>query len=314
MTCTIDWSLSPDEYAGLYGMTTRPNLLQDIIYGKAVCAGTGKSLRHGLIYSDGQKAGVVQIVTSTRFAGKIQTMALDRGPLWLDGFGKESHRAAFFGELARHYPREFLRILRIIPEWEDMPAIRTSLSHAGFRRINRPGYSTAWLDLRPDPKKIRRNMRPNWRGALRKAEKSDIETVWNFDAAQIDTLLSLYTQDKAQRRYKGPSPKFLYMLASAYSKSNNLMIGWALSRGRICSAMMALCHGRAATWQTGWNDDTGRSVCAGNLLLWQAAIHLKERGIHDVDLGGYDQTHSPGLQRFKQGTGAQHLTLAGHYI
>jgi lipid II:glycine glycyltransferase (peptidoglycan interpeptide bridge formation enzyme) len=78
--------------------------------------------------------------------------------------------------------------------------------------------------------------------------------------------------------------------------------------------MMFLIHGQAATYQVGWSNQAGRDLNAHNLLLWQAMLELRQRGIKRLDLGGVNTTRSAGLARFKIGTGGQVLKLPGTYL
>jgi lipid II:glycine glycyltransferase (peptidoglycan interpeptide bridge formation enzyme) len=75
--------------------------------------------------------------------------------------------------------------------------------------------------------------------------------------------------------------------------------------------MLFLVHGEAATYQIGWVGDAGRDLGAHNLLLWQAILKLRERGVRVLDLGGVDTARGAGLARFKIGTGGEVVTLAG---
>jgi len=56
----------------------------------------------------------------------------------------------------------------------------------------------------------------------------------------------------------------------------------------------------------------GRQSCAHNLLLWRIMCDLEQKGHTHLDLGRADL--SPGLRRFKIGTGANIDHLAGTYL
>ena len=80
----------------------------------------------------------------------------------------------------------------------------------------------------------------------------------------------------------------------------------------MIAAVMIFIHGRGATYQAGWTTPYGRDKGAHHLLLWQAIVALKQRGVTSFDLGGH--THdNEGLMRFKQGLGGHEITLIGSY-
>lgn len=83
----------------------------------------------------------------------------------------------------------------------------------------------------------------------------------------------------------------------------------ARRNGAPVAALLYLRHGVRATYQIGWTGAAGRAVNAQTLLLWQAALHLRDRGVQRFDLGTIDTETAPGLARFKLGTGARARAL-----
>ncbi|NCC21268.1 MAG: GNAT family N-acetyltransferase [Alphaproteobacteria bacterium] len=313
MNATIDWSLSAAEYQDLFQRIPRSTLLQDAVYGIVCAKRNHQRVRWGLIRLDGQKAGIVQILEAGLLNNAIHAVLLDRGPLWLPGYGSDSHRESFFAEFGHQFPRRPGRKRRIIPEWSESPQACESMARTGFTRRPRPGYQTFWIDLRPPEESLRKAMRQKWRNSLNKAEKAGIEVVWETKAANISDIISVYKLDRSERRYGGASPDFVQNLAGEYQKTRGLMVGRALWNGNFCSAIILLCHGRAATYQLGWNSASGREVSANALLLWKGCEKLKARGIDDLDLGGFNE-EAEGLRRFKAGLGGTEISLAGQYL
>ena len=64
----------------------------------------------------------------------------------------------------------------------------------------------------------------------------------------------------------------------------------------------------------GWNGPLGRKMYANNLLLYTEVVHLLERGIHWMELGGIDYIETEENARFKDGMKPKHYQLSGEFI
>lgn len=306
------------EWQERFARLRRPSLLQSYDYARAVCPLNHQKARWGLIEIDGAEAGLVQILEAGIAGNLLHAIILDCGPCWFEGFGAPAHKEAFFGEFARQFPRRFGRRRRVIPDWEDGASAQAALEEVGYKRLDRPGYQTVWLDLRQDEQTLLAAMKPQWRNKLKKAANADLQAVWDEKGADLPFLLTNYQLDKATKGYEGPSMPLARALAMRFAGSGNLLIGKAVVNAqqddRPVAALMILCHGRAATWQIGWNSDEGRTMAAQNFLVWRAALYLKDRGIEFFDLGGINDETAAGVRDFKKGTGGEISVLAGHYI
>lgn len=306
MNCNIKWnSLSLAEWQERFATIRRANLLQSYAYAQAACPLYRQRARWGLILLDGQEAGLVQIMEAGLFKNLIHGLILDRGPLWFDGCGTPAQQKAFFAEFNRQFPRRWGRKRRIISETVD-PSVMT-----GYKKIDRPGYQTIWLDLDPDEETLRKNLKAQWRNKLAKAEKAGLAVEWDDTGAFFSLLLRNYLRDQATKGYDGPSADLLIALAKNFG--TGMLIGRAKWKDQTVASIMILCHGQSATYQVGWSLEPGRKVAAHNFLLWQAVLELKKRNIRDLDLGGINDESAKGVKAFKQGMGGQEITLAGHY-
>lgn len=308
--CEILWnSLSPELWRERVLQVRRLPLLQSLDYALAVGPLYKQKPRLGLITIDGAEAGLCMMLEVKAFGTGLQALMLDRGPVWLEGFGSKDHFEAFTAELKRQFPKRFGRKLRFIPEMEKSGEI---LERQGFHKTG-PAYETLWLDITNKHDDLRAGLKKKWRGSLTKAEGAKLEIQWEGPEKHINWFLSVYSQDKQQKDYRGASVKTLSALASVFHGNKNLLIGRAL-RGDICvGAIMLLCHGASATYQAGWSNDLGRKLCAHHLLLWHALDVLKHKGIKDFDLGGVNDAQAAGVRKFKEGLGGDLVILPGLY-
>lgn len=310
--CEIIWQ-SPDStsWRQRYNNLRRASLLQSPDYARACAVLNRQTARGAVIRIGGVEAGIVQVLETRFLHGAVQGVALDRGPLWLDGFGAPEHQAAFFRTFAKEYPPRLGRRRRVIPEAPETPGLQAVLHECGFRRLPGEPYKTIWLDLEKNMEKIKAGLRANWRNHLNQAEKSGLAVKWDSGTAFLPWLLRHYQRDRVTKGYSGPSVPMAQAMARAFSQSGGLLLGRAMRDDRGVAAVLILSHGASATYQVGWSGEEGRKLSAHNLLLWGALGELKQRGVKDFDLGGINDETAKGVTEFKRGMGGDETVLCG---
>lgn len=295
-----DWDAAHRQSAGA--------LQQDWAYG-ATMRLLGVQVLRASIEQDGSRLGLAQFIV--RSFGPVGSISLcSRGPIWL-GAVPAADKARACRALKASAPLRGLRLALITPE--DSQAQAHGLP--AWRRVM-TGYATVTLDLDRPESALRADLDGKWRNRLVAAETSEL-TVHRIgtNPGQYRWLLD---QEEAQRQTKGLSGLPLsfyepYIQSRQQPAQCVLSLRADLGRDRV-AAMMFLIHGQAATYQVGWSNEAGRDLNAHNLLLWQAMLELRQRGVKRLDLGGVNTTRSAGLARFKIGTGGQVLRLAGTYL
>jgi lipid II:glycine glycyltransferase (peptidoglycan interpeptide bridge formation enzyme) len=181
------------------------------------------------------------------------------------------------------------------------------LEVGGFRLIS--GAELALIHL-SKPNEMRARMGQKWRNQLRKAERSDLTIVNQaLDAERHKWFLAAEAEQQRLQRYSSYPAGFL--LAYAAANKGEARVFTAQLQGQPVAAMLMLRHGTMATYQAGVTTPEGRRYCAHNLLLWQMMCDHERRGGTILDLGRADL--SPGLRRFKLGSGAITEKLSGTY-
>ncbi|MGB0719716.1 MAG: lipid II:glycine glycyltransferase FemX [Bdellovibrionales bacterium] len=287
-------------------------MLQSYAYGLGQSRiGVQQRPRYGLIEIDGRKAGVLQILEAGALKNTLHAVILDRGPLWLDGFGEKRHWEAFLSAFSREFPARLGRKRRFIPEIDANSFILDLLHAYGWRQKSGSGYQTLWLDLTQSEDVLRKDLKKNWRNVLTKAEKSGLELVFDDTGRDLPWLLQHYTADRAAKGYDGPSVSLLKAMAAHALPRKEMLTAMACLRGKPVAGVLIFCHGGSATYQIGFTDDQGRSTGAHHMLLWHAVLALKARGIKDFDLGGLNDDTAKGVAAFKHGMGGDLLALPG---
>jgi len=172
------------------------------------------------------------------------------------------------------------------------------------------GAELAMIDL-ISPSEMRVRLGQKWRNQLKKAERSGLKIKdAPLDATQHKWFLEAEAAQQKSRGYKSFPTGFL--LAFAAINPGKARMFTATLDNQPIAAMLVLQHGAMATYQAGVTTETGRRTCAHNLLLWTIMNDLYARGIQSLDLGRADL--SPGLRRFKLGSGASIEHLAGSFF
>ena len=274
----------------------------------AACSALGSHVIRAEVRLDGQAIALAQFICR-RFLGLAHAAVCTRGPVWLADSGEAARRDAY-RLLRRTAPLPRLRGLFLTPESEmEDPA----LSAARMAQVMTP-YSTAVLDLTRDLDDLRAAQKGKWRNRLVHAERSGL-TVRPLKArpGALDWLLAAETAQQRAKRYAALPPALIPAWQEAEGKDSLLTLA-AEEAGEITAAMLFLIHGTGATYHIGWSNAAGRAVSAHNLLLWRAIKSLKRRKIRWLDLGGLNTEDTPGIARFKLGSGARLHTLCGTWF
>jgi hypothetical protein len=208
-------------------------------------------------------------------------------------------------------------------QWLDRPGLRlisrSDAPKAVLRRLARHGGVTvatglaqgvglvplltdrfvALWDVTAAPAALRAALHGKWRNRLTSA---DVRVQRGGDLAAV------LQQEGAQRATRG-----YRALPAAFTQAlprDALHLWQWRQAGQMQAAMCFVRHGNWATYHIGWATDVARRHGVHQVMLWQAAMALRDEGVRMIDLGDVNTDAAPGLARFKLGTGAA-LTPVG---
>ena len=161
----------------------------------------------------------------------------------------------------------------------------------------------AELDLAPCATARRAAQHGKWRNRLKRAEASDLNVTARPLLLPQDA--PLLAQETAQRRRRGYAA-LPHAFTEKWTKlaPDSTLLLTARENGTPVGFMLMLLHAPVATYHIGWSGPRGRALNVHNLLLWRASQDLAARGYTRLDLGRTDTARTPGIARFKMGTGA----------
>ena len=289
-------------------------LQQHPVYGLALQSFGATALCASFL--DGDTVLGSALVMHRKILGVFRANTLFRGPLWhRDDLSQEKKLSCIKALCCAFSPWRW-NFLAVMPEETASTGMDAHYKTAGLRKIM-TGFSTAWIDLRPEPAVLRASLKGKWRNQLVKAEKEKLEiSIGGRKPHQYGWLLEKESEQRSRRRYQatplGLVPAFL-AAATPKSGCSALSVSALKDRKKVAGALFLL-HGNSATYHIGWAGEDGRALNAQNRVLWEGMLALKDAGIRFLDLGGLNTAELAGIARFKLGTGATPITLAGTFI
>jgi Acetyltransferase (GNAT) domain len=186
--------------------------------------------------------------------------------------------------------------VRRLARWPGLTVVTPGEPLAGFGLVPlvTPSHHAIW-DLSGD---LRQGMSVKWRNRLTAALGQGV-AVHPGDLLSLDHLVRAEARQRSLRRYRALPEAFTSALDPGALRL------WEWRDGREIGAAMAfVVHGGSVSYHLGWASDAARKVGAHGVMLAQAAQALAAEGLRWLDLGLVDTQASPGLARFKLGTGA----------
>lgn len=192
------------------------------------------------------------------------------------------------------------------------PSLPMRLDTIGALPLVSP-QTVAHLDLRQNLNGLRANLHQKWRNRLKHGERQGLRlTRQNMPIDPDHWLLQADAQMQRDHRYRS-WPKDL-TLGFAHQNRSHAKLFTAFWGPAPVAGMLFLRHANTLTYHIGHTHSSGRTTSAHTVLMWQAICWAKRQGIDHIDLGMIDTEASPGLARFKLGTGAQVQTLGGTWL
>jgi hypothetical protein len=261
-----DWSVRLDQGGSVA-------LQQCWDYGQ-VAQAQGAAPRRARMVDDGGEIAVAQVLD--RYGLRL----INRGPVWLRPLGSAAKR----------------RVLRALACGPTVATPEDPVPGFGLVPLLTGRCHAVW-DLRPSPEGLRAGLERKWAGRLAAAGRAGVQVA----RGGRDTLDHLIREETAQRHrlcYRSLPPDFPRRLPPAARR----VWHWRQD-GEIGAAMAFVRYGSAATYQTGWAGPLARRCGVHQVMLWQAALALRDEGVRWLDLGTVDTQTAPGLAHFKLGTG-----------
>lgn len=288
----------------LLARAQRTALQQSFAYGEAVSA-QGHRARRALLCAGGEPVALLQLAEREfRFGLRFRLALAIRGPVWLVPEPAASDLVKAIAAIRAGLGRGLLL-------WT--PEATEPLPGLAHRRVM-TGASTGFLDLQRTPAQLEAGLHGKWRNMLRRAREAKLAIAEVAGGPLLDWLIATNEAHRRKVGYRGPHPAFYRALAAASRAQRDLLVLIARSGSEPVAGVWMQRHGADATYLVGATTERGRAARAHHLLLFEAMLRLRERGVRRLDLGGIDTLTAPGVARFKLGTGCEVVTFAGTWL
>jgi hypothetical protein len=308
----VDWDrpgqIGQEGWQALLSKCPRANAFQSWSWGATTAVTHAHQNKRAVILAGNRPIGLMQL-SERRYLGAFTFAQLIRGPLFVSGGATAAAMPHVLKHLRHLYRPSRGKVLALTPELEDGPVADKFLRDARFINV-KTGMASAWIDISPNQRLLRRGLRPNFRNQLKKAEASALSVKPGDDSAR-DWLIDHHAIHRKQGRYSGPTPELLRALPL---EEMTVLTAHLPDREEAVAGVLFLRHGLTATYEVGWTAEEGRELHAHNLLLWQGIAALKAAGIRRLDVGGLDDAEAGGAAHFKRGLGGDSFTLAGTFV
>lgn len=303
----FDWTVRTlKEWSEYYKRTHSANWMQTWAYAQASFKVDYLVSRIALIKDQHDIPIGLMCVQSTGL-GPFKVINLKRGPLW---FAKPSSEVLceFAVVFRKEFPNSIFQRLRWMPDFNF--AVLGSdetigyLCKIGFK-LRQENFLTSWVDLSRSVCDLRKGLQQKWRNCLHKAESKKLIVKGEYTLRNATAFFKYYSNHMKFKNYSGPSVKFLSEEFTELSKTQDIYFLWAFQKERPVAAIAVVFHGTTASYRLGWNTLQGRACNAHYLLLWEAIVYSKSKGLKFFDLGGILPDEAPGISHFKMGIGGE---------
>lgn len=305
---SIDRITDEDRWQSLFQKAGQKYMTQAWAFGEARRATNWTPVRLAFA-RENETVAICQVLTKT-FCGVPLAARINLGPLFLEGHADQA--LDIFRAIRRHWRLPRRGMLFMAPALPYAPENLQHLRSIGFRPRSNYRWESSRLDLTADESVLRKSLLPKWRNQLRKSERSDLRFVAANDFGDVSWIVERSAEDATEKGFRGPGSKFLLHLFKA--SPDDFKVYRAEHEGRPVAGIVAFKFQDAAHYYVGWNGPEGRRLNAGNFLLWNAALHLKQQGCDQFDLGGHGAKGSSGISDFKLGMNGRSYQLLGEFI
>ncbi|MGF1476856.1 MAG: lipid II:glycine glycyltransferase FemX [Geminicoccaceae bacterium] len=283
-----------------------PVLQQSWAYGEALRQ-EGRTVSRYLLQDEQGVRGLVS-VSERRWFGLFSASVALGGPLWLEPRPSLADRASWLSRLSHLFPPKPLHLHLWLPADHDSGDTNGVMAMIGAKQLM-TGYATAWLDLRAEPDALFAGLHGKWRNMLRRALEEPLGV--SQDMFWLGWLLDRHDQRQREVGFRAQPRSFVERLIRLETTAPLILV--ALLDQKPIAGMLFLRHGPAATYHLSWTSDEGRRRRAHHRLMWEAILRLRASGARALDLGGLNTDRSPGIARFKRGTGARCVIYPGAF-
>ena len=304
-------SLDLKTYEDFFRRCPQANILQWTAYGEAKYGVEGFQIERKVVMKSGLPIALYQILKKR--LPLLGTVArINRGPLFLhDSIPSRENVMQLYRSLYEEWVVNNQFYLQIAPNLPHDAANANVLRKTGFMPSDDPNWQSGWVSLEQSEEALRKGLQQKWRNMLNKSEKIEMVLHHVENEDDLEVLLQEYDLFMKKRSFQSTSSA---LIRAMYRHSPHMFYSvFARKEGEYHGAIIIVKHGDSATYLVGITSDKGRKTNANYLLLWNALLHCRQKGLKWFDVGGIDEVHTAGIAHFKKGLRFTPYQLVGEY-
>ncbi len=174
-------------------------------------------------------------------------------------------------------------------------------------------YTTFHVDLAADEETILANTHKSQiQRGIKKAQKEGVEIAVHNDEQGISEFHRLNLTTCRAHGIPAQPKKFHTQVLTELGNSGQAEYLLARYQGKAIAGIVVFTHGDTAIYMYGASDPDYLQQRPNHLLLWEAIVAAKRRGLRTFDLGRVSPDNT-GLREFKERWGAKALPLHYYY-
>lgn len=290
------------------------NLLQSWNYGEAKAAVEGWIVHRGIIQKDNQPIALCQWLEK-KFLKLFRIIRINRGPIWINSHPDDREKFSIYNFIYKHFSVYRGNFLFIAPALDGNEKNDAFLKNIGFKkRVKIVPWKSSLINLKKTEQELRDSLRSRLRNYLKRSENADFIFEVSSQRADCVDLMVRYVQMQKEKNFTGISAEFIQSLYDVKCQDGHvLMTRIKNTNGNIIAEKFVAIHGNQSTPLVAWTSSEGAKSLAMHFLTWKTMLHLKERGAHYFDFGGYNEIHHASVSQFKKSFGGDEYCLVGEY-
>ena len=311
-----------DEWSQILSDFDDANIFQTWIYGSVHWG--EKKVSHLVLKKDGQIVAAAQIWHTNLAVIGGGFAHISWGPMWrLRGrkLDLEVVRNMIRALQEEYVIRRHL-LLRIrsneIDDNINGELVRQIFEAENLKWLRKEGrYRTILLNLVPDLKEIRKNLRSSWRRHLNRAERQDLKVIEGTEDEMFHSFSEIYhdmVSRKGFTRYVANMKQYA-VIQKQLPKNLKMKIFLCQYQDEFVGGIVVPAFGNTPAHIFSATSTKGLELKldAAYLLQWRVIERLKEEGFQYYDLRGYSPDEYPGVSAFKAGLSGDVVHFLGSF-
>lgn len=297
-----------DRWSNVLATSELSNITQDWYYGDVKHQVENWNVDRVIIMKDNRAVGIVQVLKKKLF-GLTVAVRINKGPIFVEDENTLDNELQVVNILRKKYYHHIPFLYVPFSSMNEENYVK--MVNAGWKNWDIFGFPTGTVDLTRTIEDIRASLDSKWRNQLKTAEKNNF--IVHSDFLRFDEMMKLYEVEQQEKGFVGVKTELLQSMRQI--PDSPLRVFYIENENQeIIAYDIFYRHANDATYYVGWNSNEGRKKYLNNLLLYHAAIFLKEEGVRTLDLGGIEYVHTESIAKFKDGMNPTHFRQMGEFI